>query len=55
MALDNRFNTADLKAARAKFPSKKNGGLDWHNALKSQAVGSENIRRERLPHHRHLK
>tara|TARA_Y100000592_G_C5445334_1_gene305690 strand:+ start:81 stop:1613 length:1533 start_codon:yes stop_codon:yes gene_type:complete len=38
MALDNRFNTADLKAARAKFLSKKNGGLDWHNALKSQAV-----------------
>ena len=38
MPLDSRFNTADLKAAKAKFPSKKDGGLDWHNALKSQAV-----------------
>lgn len=38
MPLDNRFNTADLKAAQAKFPSKKDGGLDWHNALKSQVV-----------------
>jgi hypothetical protein len=35
MPLDNRFNTADLKAARAKFPS---SGLNWHNALKSQVV-----------------
>ena len=38
MPLDSRFNTADLKAAKAKFPSKKDGGLDWHNALKSQVV-----------------
>ena len=38
MPVDNRFNTADLKAAQAKFPSKKEGGLDWHNALKSQVV-----------------
>ena len=38
MPLDSRFNTADLKAAKAKFPSKKSGGLDWHNALKSQAI-----------------
>ena len=38
MSLDNRFNTADLRAAKAKFPSRKNGGLDWHNSLKSQAV-----------------
>jgi hypothetical protein len=38
MPLDIRFNTADLKAAQAKFPSKKEGGLDWHNALKSQVV-----------------
>jgi hypothetical protein len=36
MPLDSRFNTADLKSARAKFPPKKDGGLDWHNALKSQ-------------------
>ena len=38
MPVDSRFNTADLKAAQAKFPSKKEGGLDWHNALKSQVV-----------------
>jgi hypothetical protein len=38
MPLDSRFNTADLKSAKAKFPSKKDGGLDWHNALKSQVV-----------------
>lgn len=38
MPLDNRFNTADLKSAQAKFPSRKDGGLDWHNALKSQVV-----------------
>lgn len=38
MPLDSRFNTADLKAAQKKFPSKSKGGLDWHNALKSQAV-----------------
>ena len=38
MPLDSRFNTADFKAAQAKFPSKKEGGLDWHNALKSQVV-----------------
>lgn len=38
MPLDSRFNTADFKAAKAKFPSKKEGGLDWHNALKSQAI-----------------
>jgi len=35
MPLDSRFNTADLKAAKAKFPK---SGLDWHNALKSQVV-----------------
>lgn len=35
MPLDNRFNRADLKAAKAKFPK---SGLDWHNALKSQVV-----------------
>ena len=38
MPIDSRFNTADLKAAQAKFPPKKEGGLDWHNALKSQVV-----------------
>lgn len=38
MPIDSRFNTADLKAAKEKFPSKKEGGLDWHNALKSQVV-----------------
>jgi hypothetical protein len=35
MPLDGRFNRADLKAAKAKFPK---SGLDWHNALKSQVV-----------------
>jgi hypothetical protein len=35
MPIDSRFNTADLKAAKAKFPKST---LNWHNALKSQAV-----------------
>lgn len=39
MPLDNRFNTGDLRDAREKFPAKNRGGLDWHNALKSQVVG----------------
>ena len=38
MPLDSRFNTADAAAARKKFLSKNAGGLDWHNALKSQIV-----------------
>ena len=38
MPLDSRFNTGDLKDAREKFPEKNKGGLDWHNALKSQVV-----------------
>ena len=39
MPLDNRFNTGELRDAREKFPAKNRGGLDWHNALKSQVVG----------------
>ena len=35
MPLDKRFNRADLKAAKEKFPK---SGLNWHNALKSQVV-----------------
>ena len=38
MPLDSRFNTGDLKDAREKFPEKNKGGLDWHNALRSQVV-----------------
>lgn len=38
MPLDSRFNTGDLRDARDKFPPKNQGGLDWHNALKSQVV-----------------
>ena len=38
MPIDSRFNTGDLKSARKKFPSQKQGGLDWHNALRSQVV-----------------
>ena len=48
MPVDSRFDTADLKAAQAKFPSKKEGGLDWHNALKSQVVSFRNHQKGKI-------
>ena len=35
MSLDGRFNRADLNAAKRKFLASE---LNWHNALKSQAI-----------------
>ena len=40
MPIDGRFNRGDFKSAAKKFASAKNynGGLGWHDALKSQAI-----------------